>query len=98
MTAAEFWKSTPYLTRLYCQVEAKRDLNRCRHDVLTGFFAERFAREKRLSGDVLQKQLKHFGGEPRRTRRQTPAEMLKVAESIVAAFGGRDLRNKSMDH
>jgi hypothetical protein len=47
MTAAEFWSSTPYLTAVATRAFARRQYEMA---VTTGWMAERFAREERLSG------------------------------------------------
>jgi hypothetical protein len=98
MSEPEFWRSTPFMTRLYCKASAERDTNQLRHDVIAGFYVVKWQRMKRPSGAALQNELKVFDKEKRATRRQSPEEMLRVAEMITAAFGGKDTRNKSMDH
>lgn len=47
LTEAEFWDSTPYLTNLAVRGIGRRAFEQA---IMTGWMAERFAREERLQG------------------------------------------------
>jgi hypothetical protein len=98
MRESEFWDSTPYITRLYCQAVSDRDRNRYRHDLFTAFKAAWYARKPRLGGGDLNSDLRKLDATGRSVRRQSPEEIMRVVETLNLRFGGADLRNNKLDH
>lgn len=89
MTDAEFWRSTPYLTRLFVEAAGERERLAFGREMFGAWHAGAFFRIKRMPS--LEKAMRGLDskGPP---KRMTPDEMLKVIEQWNAAYGGRDLR------
>lgn len=96
VTDAEFWASTPYLTRLAVEAASERVKDGYRRALIAAYHVALWQRSKRMP--PLRRVLK--GLEPRRgpPRRMSPADMLKQIELWNAAFGGRDNRRPPPVH
>ena len=90
MTDAEFWRSTPYLTRLFVEAAAERERRAYGRVMFAAWYAGAFFRVRRMP--PLRKVMRPFEGRGAPARRMSPEEMLAIVEGWNAANGGRDLR------
>ncbi len=91
MTPDQFWTLTPDET--YCWIESRFEAEGSRHkeNAWLAWHIACFSRQKRLPS--LQSVMGKLDKKHPKAR-QTPEEMLKVAEAINLALGGTDLRKK----
>lgn len=96
LTDAQFWVSTPYLTRLKLEAHADNQRDGYRLALWTAWHTAAFARPKRMPG--LSGLLRGIDRAGRAPQRMTEAEMVQRIEIINAALGGADLRVKKPPH
>lgn len=86
MTEAEFWASTPYLTRLVLEAAGERESLANRRELYGAWHAAGFARIKRMPrlDRVLRGNAK--------PKPMSEDHMLRMAEGFVRKVGGADLR------
>lgn len=90
MTEAEFWRSTPFLTGRTVKAYHRRAMLAFQCAMFGAWHAAGFARVQRMP--PLAQVMRPFEAGARPARQQTPDEMLAIAESMVLAMGGQDLR------
>lgn len=91
MSEAEFWASTPYLTKLAVEAHVSRQQHVHALSLFTAWHVAALSRQKRLPD--LKKLLSRaeLGG---RRRRQSPEEIRMVFEALAAATTARNRRKQ----
>ncbi len=91
LTPEQFWTLTPHET--YCWIEGRVEADKSGHreNAWLAWHIACFSRQKRLPS------LRSIMDKLDAKKQQTSADMLKAAEYITAAFGGRDLRKKKTE-
>lgn len=90
MSEGEFWKSTPFQTRLFIEAAAERERLAYRRAIWAAWHMAAFERSKRMPklSQVMQQVERK-----KPTTRKSPAQLLAMIVDMNAAFGGKDLRN-----
>lgn len=89
MTDGQFWRSTPYLTRIFIEQAGERERLSLKREMFNAWYAGAFFRIKRMPS--LENVMRGLDGN-KLVKRMTPDEMLKVIEDWNRALGGDDKR------
>lgn len=94
MSDAEFWQSTPYLTRIHVECAVERERMAYHRTMFAVWHGAAWGRIKRMP--PLSKALHGFTPKRGRPKRMTPDEMLAQIELWNVAFGGKDRRKSKL--